>query len=97
MVFSFLSVPLAPFPKVHPVALSDVSAQHLLLPCTQAAKANSKTPTVQVQLQLTLVSATRLQRDSVSLITVPHISRTSLFTPNIPHNIQQYRRKKDRN
>lgn len=82
---------LAHFPTAHSVTLGDISAQHLPLPHTQHMD-----PRIQMLgagLQLTPVSEMRLQADSVSLITISHVSRTSLFTPNTPHDIQQYTRK----
>lgn len=79
------------FLAAHSVTLGAIPAQHLPLPVTQ-----HRAPRIQMLgagLQLTPAAGTGLQADSVTLITISHISRTSLFTPSTPHDIQHYTRK----
>lgn len=82
---------LAHFPAAHSVTLGDISAQHLPLPLTQHRELRMQM--LGAGLQLTAAPGTGLQADSVPLITIAHISRTSLFTPSTPHDIQHYTRK----
>lgn len=79
---------LAHLPTAHSVTLGDISAQPLPLPLTQ----HRDPRTQMLKHQLTPVPGTGLQADRVSLITISHVSRTSLFTPNTPHDIQRYTR-----